>query len=151
VQAQYKIIRRQDENRMMVILTDVTKKKRLERKMAEERQNVKMVAKALSRQAEVAGAVADLRDFAALQVQRMVSPVPGESPVAALAELFRMVHTFKGDFAQLGLHNTAARLHDVENGLALLAGQDPPPSWDALAAAVLDLDASTCFPRTWPS
>ncbi|MFZ5810604.1 MAG: ATP-binding protein [Thermodesulfobacteriota bacterium] len=143
VQAQYKIIRRQDENRMMVILTDVTEKKRLERKMAEERQNVKMVAKALSRQAEVTGAVEELRDFAALHARRIVSPDSGESPATALAELFRMVHTFKGDFAQLGLYNTSARLHEVENGLALMAGHDTPPSWEGLAAAVDDFDAST--------
>ena len=31
------------------------------------------------------------------------------SPSAALAEIFRLVHTFKGDFAQLGLHRIVCR------------------------------------------
>ncbi|QLA16881.1 ATP-binding protein [Desulfolutivibrio sulfoxidireducens] len=147
VHVQYKIIRRQDENRMMLILTDVTEKKRLERKMAEERNNVRMVAKALSRQSEVTGSVAALRDFATALPRRLASPGSGISPAVALAELFREVHTFKGDFAQLGLHNTASRLHEIENGLARMADHADALSFDELTAAVQDLDASALLAK----
>jgi two-component system chemotaxis sensor kinase CheA len=146
VRAQYKLIRRGDETRMMVILTDVTEKKRLEREMAEEKGNVKMVVRALSRQPEVLSAMAAFREFAAAREVWTAGDGPGASPAEALAEVFRLVHTFKGDFAQLGLHNTAAALHELENALAELA-KGPPPAREALAQALADMDADLILER----
>jgi len=147
VRAQYKLIRRGDETRMMVILTDVTEKKRLEREMAEEKNNVKMVVRALSRQSEVLAAMAAFRDFAAARDVWTAGDGPGASPAEALAEVFRLVHTSKGDFAQLGLHNTAAALHEFENALANLAQSPQPPSREALAAILADMDAELILER----
>ena len=151
VRAQYKLIRQGDETRMMVVLTDVTEKKRLEREMAEERNNVKMVVRALSRQAEVLSAMAAFREFAAARDIWTAGDAPGASPVEnvaeTLAEIFRQVHTFKGDFAQLGLHNTAAALHELENALAAIAADQTPPARDRLADVLSGLDADLLLER----
>ncbi|KUG28906.1 signal transduction histidine kinase chea [hydrocarbon metagenome] len=151
VRAQYKLIRQGDETRMMVVLTDVTEKKRLEREMAEERNNVKMVVRALSRQAEVLAAMAAFREFAAARDIWTAGDAPGASPVEnvaePLAEIFRQVHTFKGDFAQLGLHNTAAALHELENALADLAASQTPPARGRLADVLSGLDAELLLER----
>ncbi|NDY57474.1 hypothetical protein G3N56_12085 [Desulfovibrio sulfodismutans] len=146
VRAQYKLIRRQDEIRMMVILTDVTERKRLEREMAEERNNVKMVVRALSRQSEVLSAMAAFREFAGNLGPDVAALGADDCAATALAEIFRQVHTFKGDFAQLGLHNTAAALHELENALAVLAN-GPPPSREALADVLSGMDAELILER----
>jgi len=147
VRAQYKLIRRQDEIRMMVILTDVTEKKRLEREMAEERNNVKMVVRALSRQSEVLAAMAAFREFAENLATDIAALGANDGAARALAEIFRQVHTFKGDFAQLGLHNTAVALHETENALAAMAAGQTPPSRETCAAALADMDADLILER----
>ncbi len=146
VRAQYKLIRRRDEIRMMVILTDVTEKKRLEREMAEEKNNVKMVVRALSRQSEVLAAMAAFREFAGNLAADVAALGQNDCVATALAEIFRQVHTFKGDFAQLGLHNTAAALHETENALADLAN-GPPPSREVLADVLSGMDAELILER----
>jgi|GEM_PF-1017909 len=151
VRAQYKLISRGDETRMMVVLTDVTEKKRLEREMAEEKNNVKMVVRALSRQAEVLAAMAAFREFAAARDAWTAGDGPGalqtENMAENVAEIFRQVHTFKGDFAQLGLHNTAAALHELENALADLAASQTPPARERLADVLSGLDADLLLER----
>ncbi len=122
VRIEYKIIQHLGQKRMMLVLTDITEKKNLETKMAEERKNLTMVVKALSRQSDVNAGIEEFRNFAAEEAPAMISG--GEDPSAVLAEIFRLVHTFKGDFAQLGLHNTAAKLHEIEDSLAAMTGRN---------------------------
>ncbi len=135
----YKIIRHLDQKRVMVVLTDVTEKKRLERKMVEERQNLKMVVKSLANQADVNGGMARFRDFVAEEARAMVEGA--SEPAVALAEIFRQIHTFKGDFAQFGLHNTAQNLHEIESGLAAMTSRGTPPERDELRRLLDGWDA----------
>ncbi len=139
VSIEYKIIQYGDQKRMMLILTDVTEKKKLEARMVEERNNVKMVAKALTRQSDVNLAMEELAAFAPGDASAIVAAAA--DPGAALAEIFRLIHTFKGDFAQLGLHNTAAGLHAEEDRLAALSARPEAPARDELAGIVAGWDA----------
>lgn len=138
VSAAYKIISHGEQKKMMLILTDVTEKRKLEARMTEERNNVRMVAKALTKQSDVNLALEEFRRFAPAEALAMVQAI-GE-PTAALAEIFRLVHTCKGDFAQLGLHNTAANLHAMEEALAALAGRPQALDRDELAGIVAGWD-----------
>jgi two-component system chemotaxis sensor kinase CheA len=121
----------------MLILTNITEKKTLELKMAEERSNLKLVVKALARKADVGLAMEEFRDFMAAGARDVVASAA--APGAALAELFRLVHTCKGDFAQLGFHRTAGRLHGLEDALAALAPEEA--TRDGLAELVRGWDA----------
>lgn len=118
VAVEYKVILHGGCKRMMLVLTDITDKKELENKMEQERRNLTLVVRALSQQAEVNEAFEDFAQFVRQDAPRLVWDAA--STATALAELFRAMHTFKGDFAQLGLHNTADRLHELEDGLAEL-------------------------------
>jgi len=139
VSAAYKIISHDEQKRMMLILTDVTEKKKLEARMTEERNNVRMVAKALTRRSDVALALEEFYRFAPGQAQAMAREMP--DPKAALAEIFRLVHTYKGDFAQLGLHNTAANLHALEDALAVLVARPESPGQEELVGIAAGWDA----------
>ncbi|MHC1790243.1 ATP-binding protein [Solidesulfovibrio sp.] len=138
VSVAYKIIHQGEQKKMMLILTDVTEKRKLEARMTEERNNVRMVAKALTKQSDVNLALEEFRRFAPNEARAMVQAI-GE-PTAALAEIFRLVHTYKGDFAQLGLHNTAANLHAMEDALAALAARPHCPDTDELVGIVAGWD-----------
>lgn len=115
VHIEFKVITHMGEKRLMLVLTDITEKKELEQKMARERSNLRMVVKALAEQSDVNAAIESFKDFVNEEAKAIIEGAA--TPAIALNELFRMVHTFKGDFAQLGMHNTASRLHDLEDML----------------------------------
>jgi len=134
VRMEYKVTQYADQKRMMLVLTDITEKKELEQKMAQERSNLRMVVKALAKQSDVNMAIDDFAGFVGQDAAAMVRE--SETPAEALSEIFRVVHTFKGDFAQYGLHNTAAELHEMENALAVMIGRQTPPERDELLMTV---------------
>jgi two-component system, chemotaxis family, sensor kinase CheA len=134
VRAEYKVTQHLDQKRMMLVLTDITEKKELEQKMALERSNLRLVVKALAKQSDVNLTMQAFTDFVCQDAPVIIENA--ETPRAALAEVFRMVHTFKGDFGQYGLHNTAAQLHAIEDALAVLVGNETPPTREELLALV---------------
>ncbi len=138
VRIEYKIIKHLGRKKMMLVLTDITEKKSLEMKMAEEKKNLELVVKALSRQPDVNAGIDEFRSFVTVETQAILANTG--SPSAALAEIFRLVHTFKGDFAQLGLHNTAAELHEIEDSLAALGAQKGEHTLANLAEVVNQWD-----------
>ena len=139
VRIEYKVIQHLDQKRMMLVLTDITDKKKLEMKAQEERNNMKMVVTALSKQSDVNMAMDELQRFVAMDAPGMIGDA--ESAVAPWTEIFRAIHTFKGDFAQFGLHNTARKLHAVEDSLAVLGVGIENRSKEELAATVKTWDA----------
>ncbi len=138
VRFEYKVIRHLGQKRIMLVLTDITEKKNLEMKMVEERMNLKMVVKALSRQSDVNAGIKEFRNFVTEEAPALIQTAEG--PSTALAEIFRFVHTFKGDFAQLGLHSTAAKLHQIEDTLAALTGRKDDSALDDLKEVVRQWD-----------
>ena len=138
VSIEYKVIKQGAQKKMMLILTDITEKKKLEAAMTEERNNVKMVVKALTKQSDVLAAIEEFSQFIGSEAKAIIES--GE-PKAALAEIFRIVHTHKGDFGQLGLHNTGARLHVMEDALSVLTARPEPPTRQELTAVVSEWDA----------
>ncbi len=149
VQADYKIITHMDQKRLMLVLTDITDKKELEQKMVQERKNLRMVVKVLKKQADVNLAMADFTSFLTSEAQNLVQNAMNQDVMnqdvmnqdapdiaAALTEMFRIVHTFKGDFGQYGLHKTADQLHELENMLSNMLEAVPPVTGEQLLQAL---------------
>lgn len=63
IQVEYKVMANQPEKSVMIILTDITDKKALEWKDAEEKNKVKLVIWAIGSKAEINQAIDDLRDL----------------------------------------------------------------------------------------
>jgi two-component system chemotaxis sensor kinase CheA len=139
VNIEFKTIKHGGLKKMMLILTDITEKKKLEARMTQERNNVKMVAKALTKQGDVNLAIEEFRGFIQGEAKTFIDAA--SDPQAALAEIFRQVHTFKGDFAQLGLYNTAASLHVLEDKLAAMSARAEAVSREELAQMAAGWDA----------
>ncbi|MCW2276669.1 ATP-binding protein [Heliophilum fasciatum] len=115
---EYKLITQAEKKMIMTIMTNVTEKKELEQKMEAEKNNLQLVLKALSNQSEMINSMEGLREFFTRSVYEILaSPCP---VTEKLSVIFRTVHTFKGDFSQMYLRNTALHLHELEDRLAAM-------------------------------
>ncbi len=114
----YKILSFAETKSLMVILTDITDKKALEKKAQEERNNMKLILSAINNKAEILDAIEEAESFFSGEVDRLLREKNSVSE--ALAVMFRVVHTMKGDFALRSLYATAVKLHQLEERLAVL-------------------------------
>ncbi len=116
IKIEYKVIHNEFEKSVMIILTDITEKKDLELKNADEKNNVKLIIKAINSKAEINQAVCDLDDFFKNGVYVLLNS--GEDKKTILFSIFRIIHTMKGDFSLNSLHHTSAMLHELEDTLS---------------------------------
>jgi len=91
------------EKKMMVILRDITEKRILETKIEEERNILKMVIKVLINREDFLESILDFKQFVGADIFH-----------ESLPEIYRIVHTFKGTFANFEMNRTVALLHEVE-------------------------------------
>lgn len=111
----YKVIRRGTEKQIMFILTDVTQRKQLEKKMEEEKTNMRLAVKAVLNKADIVATLNELRTYHTHTVLETLDNAVHLTD--ALPAIFRTVHTFKGNLAQLSMTHTSNTLHRIENEL----------------------------------
>lgn len=116
VKAEYKIINDSANKKIMIILTDITDKKDMEAKMLEEKNNLKLIVKVLSSKCDLDMTMEEFRDFFDNQVYAIIG---NKSSIKdQLQEIFRLIHTFKGDFGQFYMYNTSERIHRLEDDIS---------------------------------
>ena len=118
IQTEYKVIPGQAEKSVMMILIDITEKKALELKSAEEKNNIKLIIRAISSKSEIAQAIDDLHEFVEQGAPQLLNS--SRDPKSTLQHMFRIVHTMKGDFSLNSLYHTSAGLHRLEDALSLM-------------------------------
>lgn len=112
---EYKRVENSGEKSVMVILNDITERKAMERAMQEEQNTQRLVIKALTYQLQIKQMLAE---FYELFRGGYKAVFDGNSAFGdALNELYRAVHTFKGDFAQYGFVHSSEQLHFFEDKL----------------------------------
>ena len=116
IKIEYKIIDNLSEKSVMIILTDITEKKALELKNIEEKNNLKLIIRAIGCKDEINQAVEALNDFFADKVYRLLNS--GQDKKEILYQIYRTVHTMKGDFSLQSLHHTSLQLHQLEDSLS---------------------------------
>ncbi|MCD9022172.1 ATP-binding protein [Cohnella silvisoli] len=117
VSAEYKVI--EDEfgvtAEMMVVLTDITEKRMIERQMARERLVSQMVVQVVTHLEETHQILGEFKRFCEMGiVDNMNSPLPLEQK---LLSVYKRIHTFKGSFSLLQFPNIVPRLHELETQL----------------------------------
>lgn len=118
---EYRIIRSKSsaDQRFMVILTDVTEKRVLENKVESERDTFRMVVKIIANNEDFMDCTRDYENYFNDGVKSVIES--DGRLVDKVYEIFRHVHTLKGSFSQLGMANTASKLHELEAGLTELS------------------------------
>lgn len=106
----YKVVKDEnDEDTIMVIITDITEKRLLEIQMDEESDILKMVVKTLINRDEFRELVKEYEDF----TNQDFSLVPQQK----YEEILRQVHTFKGNFSQFEMASLVDKLNNLEDKL----------------------------------
>jgi two-component system chemotaxis sensor kinase CheA len=140
IQTEYKVIPNQAGKSVMMILTDITEKKALELRNAEEKSNIKLIIRAISSKSEIKQAVQDLHDFVERDVLLLMDS--SQNPKSALQHIFRIIHTMKGDFSLNSLHHTSAGLHRLEDALSLMLKKAETISMEEIREFVGGIDCN---------
>lgn len=105
-----------EPNRFMLILTDITDKKNLEINVERERNRLKMIVAVISNSDEFFEL---LDEYQAFLSRRSGFVNVDHTPFQNLTELYRLIHTYKGLFAQKDFMTTPQGLHKVESRFSL--------------------------------
>lgn len=100
--------------KIMLILINITEKKKLEKKVEKEKQTLKMVVSVISDIQEFKDLVEEYKTFYNKKKQFIQDE---KRFLNAMIEYYRTIHTFKGNFAQKDLLNIVPRLHQYESEL----------------------------------
>lgn len=103
------------ENAIMVIMTEVTEKKMLEKKVKENAGIMSMVANVAGNFSTFLECVKEFQYFYGSKLHEFFG---SQSVNAIYANVYREIHTFKGTFSQFGMQSSVERLHNMENALS---------------------------------
>jgi two-component system, chemotaxis family, sensor kinase CheA len=109
------VYKRLESNRFMLILTDITDKKNLEKNVERERNTLKMVVSVIANSDEFFELLEEYQNFLRDRGDFIDS---SKTPSENLSELYRMIHTYKGLFGQKEFITTPQGLHKVESKLS---------------------------------
>jgi signal transduction histidine kinase/CHASE3 domain sensor protein len=125
--AEYKYL---GAGRMMLILTDISDEKALQEKVRQERQRLEFIVNAMENRNDLLDTLDAWQQFQTLALPALLDEADAAAAAgkaahemassAALAEIYRQIHTYKGLFAQDGLPSIPRRLHELESRLAAL-------------------------------
>jgi two-component system, chemotaxis family, sensor kinase CheA len=100
----------------MVILTDISEKRFLENTMEKERIILKMIVKAVTSYNDFIRFVRDYERFCEIKIFELLNS--NQTVYNISFEIFRAVHTFKGNFSQMDMVNIVDGLHMFETELS---------------------------------
>lgn len=98
-----------DEDIIMTIITDITEKRLLEKKMNKEQSILKMVVKTIINRDEFRVLVKEYEEFTRTPFKNIHEK--------EYDRIFRQIHNFKGDFSQYDMVNVVDKLDELENKL----------------------------------
>ena len=111
---EYKII---TNNKFMLILTNITDKKKLQTKLKKEQLILKMIVSIVSDSLQFY----ETKENFELFCKDSLLYINTHATVAEnINTIITLIHTFKGLFAQLYMHNTVKRLHTFESEILML-------------------------------
>lgn len=133
VKLEYKII---DKTTFMLILTNVTTQKKLENKIKKEQEIFKMIV-AIASESELFYDIVD-------EYERFINNKIDSSNIQ---ELYRIIHTFKGSFAQIYMEDVVKSLHNFETILSELIKENSTDQ-NKLEEIIENQDLKTAYYET---
>ncbi len=97
---------------MLVILTDITEKRALQKQLVDERNMFSMVVKSIVNQQDLVQCIDDFEYFVACGLPQLANQK--DSLDTIVAEALRSIHTFKGNFSQFDVSQVVSALHGLE-------------------------------------
>ncbi len=111
---EYKIL---ENKKIMLIVTNITAQKKLERKVKREQEVLKMIVEIISESDSFYDTKRDYEYF----INNYKDYINfSQTPLYNMSEIYRKVHTFKGVFSQLSMGTVVKFLHTLENELSFV-------------------------------
>jgi two-component system chemotaxis sensor kinase CheA len=101
--------------KFMLVITNITTQKQLEKKVQKESARLKMIVAVVSDSENFYDIKNDYLEFSKNYLEIIDHK---KRAIQNLNELYRIVHTFKGAFLQLFMQNSASMLHEIENQIS---------------------------------
>ncbi len=114
IKIEYKIL---DESYFMLVLTNITSQKKLENKVKKEQETLKMVVAIVSESEVFFDLKKEYTEFINNYAQYVDMD---KTPLHNISTIYRIIHTFKGGFAQLYIQNIVVFLHKLESDISIL-------------------------------
>jgi len=111
LRVEYKVL---ENNKFMLILTNITEKKKLESKIKKEQQVLKMIVSIASDTGLFYETKENYEEFCK-EIKTHVNA--SKSALDNAQAVYILIHTFKGTFAQLYMQDTVKKLHEFESKL----------------------------------
>ena len=109
---EYKIL---DDDKFMLVITNITSQKKLEKKIKKEQDILKMIVAVVSE----SDTFYELKnDYSAFTNSCELVVDMSKTPLFNLSEVYRTIHTFKGTFSQLYMKNSVDFLHNLESKIS---------------------------------
>lgn len=107
--------KRLNDNKIMLILTNITAQKKLEQRIKNEQQILKMIVTIVSDPEQFYEVLSEFKMFDNTKLKIFEL---NNSSLFNLSETYRDIHTFKGLFAQLYMLNIVKKLHTFESEIS---------------------------------
>ncbi len=116
IQLGYKAINTNLSRKLIIIMSDITEKRRLEKKMEEEQNTLNMVVKAIVFYEQWTECIREYEYFSKYKLYQILED---NRPIELkIEEINRYLHTFKGNFSQFNSNLAVKRLHNMESQLS---------------------------------
>ncbi|WP_054693462.1 ATP-binding protein [Syntrophomonas palmitatica] len=107
---------RLDENHLIiVILTDITEKRELQRQLEEEKNMFSMVVKTIVNQQDLLKCIEDFQYFIDCELPQLLKENKYFDVI--VTDTLRNIHTFKGNFSQFDVSTVVEALHKLETAI----------------------------------
>ena len=137
----YRIIKDKNVNTsevFMVILTDITYKRMLEKKVEQEHNIFKMVVKVITNYDDFVENIKDYKEFCSHKLSKLLC---SNQPIhEILYEIYRAIHTYKGTFCLFDMPNIIEKLHTFETELSHFKNCNDPSDINKLTEFILGND-----------
>ncbi len=128
LQLRYKILQNKS---LMLIITNITAKKKLEKKVQAEQEVLKMIVEIISESESFYDTKREYENFIATYKESIHK---NKTSLYNINEFYRTIHTFKGAFSQLYMGNVVQLLHSLESDLSALLQNNEHTNEKLLAA-----------------
>ncbi len=108
------------ENAFMIVLTDITEKKTIQKKMEDEKAIFKSVTRIISDVKSFSVCIRDYKSFYSRRLPEIMDSAQASNTYDSLNEIFREVHTLKGNFSIFELPWIVDFLNDVEQSMVVM-------------------------------
>ena len=114
VKLEYKIL---EDSKFMLILTNITSQKKLEKKVKREQEILKMIVAVVSESDVFHETKKEYQNFIDNYLEYINQ---NATPLHNISNIYRIIHTFKGTFSQLYMKDIVDFLHEIESRLSTM-------------------------------